>query len=123
MNALGIQILLDLKQCDRNVLDDMPYIREALVTVAEETGATIVGQSFHKFDPVGVTGILAIAESHISIHTWPEYGYAAVDIFTCSDNFKARQAAEFLIQRFGCKEPSIVEIRRGELAELAVPTG
>ena len=120
MNALGTQILLELKQCDREILNDMPYIREALVSVAEETGATIVGQSFHKFEPMGVTGILAISESHIAIHTWPEYAYAAVDIFTCGESFRPHEAAELLIQRLGCKESSLTEIKRGHLAELAI---
>ena len=118
MNALGTQILLELKQCNIEILDDMPYIEKLLTSVAKETGATIVGQSFHKFHPIGVTGILAIAESHICIHTWPEYGYAAVDIFTCGDKFKARLAAELLIERFHSKDPSVKEIKRGELSEL-----
>lgn len=119
MNALGTQILLELKQCDREILDDMPYIREALITAAEEAGATIVGQSFHKFEPMGVTGILAISESHIAIHTWPEYAYAAVDIFTCGESFRPHEAADLLIKRLNCKESSLTEIKRGHLAELA----
>ena len=119
MNALGTQILLELRQCNPEKLDDLPYIKELLITVAKETGATIVGQSFHKFHPIGVTGILAIAESHICIHTWPEYGYAAVDIFTCGEKFSPHMAAELLIHRFQSKTPSLTEIKRGQLPELA----
>ncbi len=119
MNALGTQILLELKQCDPKILDDLPYIKDLLISVAKEAGATIVGQSFHKFQPMGVTGILAIAESHICIHTWPEYAYAAVDIFTCGERFKAHLAVELLIEGFHSKEPSLTEIKRGELADLA----
>ncbi len=118
MNALGTQLLLELKECDREILDDLSYIQEALVSAAEEVGATVVGQSFHKFAPLGVTGILAIAESHICIHTWPEYGFAAVDIFTCGQGFEPHPAAELLIQRLRCKEPSVIEVKRGDLTEL-----
>ncbi len=119
MNALGTQILLELRQCNPEKLDDLPYIKELLISVAKETGATIVGQSFHKFHPIGVTGILAIAESHICIHTWPEYGYAAVDIFTCGEKFSPHQAAELLIHRLQSKDPMLTEIKRGQLPELA----
>jgi len=119
LNALGTQILLELRQCNPEKLDDLPYIKELLISVAKETGATIVGQSFHKFHPIGVTGILAIAESHICIHTWPEYGYAAVDIFTCGEKFSPHQAAELLIHRLQSKDPMLTEIKRGQLPELA----
>ena len=83
MDALGRHLLLELNDCNREVLDDLDYIRQAMRGAAEQAGATIVGESFHKFDPIGVTGIVAIAESHLCIHTWPEYGYAAADVFTC----------------------------------------
>lgn len=82
MNALGTQLLLELKHCNADLLDDLPYIRDALLQAANKTGATVIGQSFHQFSPQGVTGVVAIAESHLCIHTWPEFGYAAVDIFT-----------------------------------------
>ena len=118
MNALGIQLLLELKECDRDILDDLSYIEEALVDAAAEVGATIVGKSFHKFTPLGVTGILAIAESHICIHTWPEHAFAAVDIFTCGREFEPRPAAQILIQRLRCKRPSITEVERGQCSNL-----
>ena len=119
MNALGTHLLLELREADRDLLDDMDYIREAMLNAADEAGATVVGQSFHKFDPRGVTGIVAIAESHLCIHTWPEYGYAAVDIFTCGTSFKPRQAAELIIERLRCTQPSITEIERGPLSKVA----
>ena len=76
MNVLGLHLLLELKECNPQLLDDLSYVRSALIRAAEDVGAHIVGESFHRFTPQGVTGILSIAESHISIHTWPEYGYA-----------------------------------------------
>ncbi|MQF48683.1 adenosylmethionine decarboxylase [SAR202 cluster bacterium AC-647-N09_OGT_505m] len=119
MNALGTHILLELKDCNRDLLDNLPYIQNALLEAAEETGATVIGQSFHQFSPQGVTGVLAIAESHLCIHTWPEYGYAAVDIFTCGEGFQPRKAANLVVQSLESKEHSITEIKRGILPELA----
>ena len=118
MNALGTHMLLDLKECNPGLLDNLEFVKQAMIGAADEAGATIVGESFHKFDPKGVTGIIAIAESHLCIHTWPEYGYAAVDIFTCGNSFKPRQAADLLIQRLQSNQPSITEIQRGMIAEL-----
>ena len=117
MNALGVHLLLELRECDEGLLDNILYIKGAMVGAAEEAGATIVGQSFHKFDPRGVTGIVAIAESHLCIHTWPEYGYAAVDIFTCGTTFKPRKAARLIIDRLRCEQPSITEVKRGAPVE------
>ena len=119
MNALGTQLLLELKDCNPDLLDDLPYIRNALLEAAEKTGATIIGQSFHQFSPQGVTGVVAIAESHLCIHTWPEYGYAAVDIFTCGENFQARKAAEMVVLSLESEDHSITEIKRGILPQLA----
>ena len=113
MDALGIHILMELKDCDPALLDDLDYVRESIIRAADEAGAEIVGQAFHKFRPVGVTGIVAIAESHISVHTWPEFAYAAADIFSCSESFKPRDAAELIVERFRSGRPSITEIARG----------
>ncbi len=113
MNALGTHLLLDLEDCSPVLLDDVEHVRQALICAASEAGATIVGETFHRFQPVGVTGILAIAESHMGVHTWPEYGFAAVDIFTCGEGFSPHKAAELLIDRFECANPTLKEVRRG----------
>ncbi len=84
-----------------------------MVSAAKEAKATIVDVSFHEFNPFGISGMVVIAESHLSIHTWPEYGYAAVDIFTCGDVIKPEAAAQYLIETFGSRNPSIVEMKRG----------
>ena len=120
LNALGTHLLLDLKDCDPQLLDDIHHIKQAMMGAAEEAGATVVGESFHKFNPVGVTGIVAIAESHLCIHTWPEYRYAAVDIFTCGEEFRLEKAAELLIERLHCMQPEISKFARGIIAELTV---
>ena len=115
MNALGKHMLLELKDCDKEVLDDLTLLRDSLLSAAEEAGATAVGEAFYHFTPQGVSGAVLIAESHLFLHTWPEYGYAAVDIFTCGDTVKPELAAELLIKRLGAKNSTVVELRRGIL--------
>jgi len=118
LNALGTHLLLELRECNEQLLDDLPYIREAMVNSATEAGATIVGEAFHQFSPWGVTGVVAIAESHLCIHTWPEYQYAAVDIFTCGTTVNTYQAAELIIERMQSQDSSITEIQRGIIPQL-----
>ena len=117
MNALGRHLLLELKDCNPAVLNDLDFLKDCLRTAAEEAGATVVGESFHQFSPHGVSGVVIIAESHLFIHTWPEYNYAAVDIFTCGNSVRPQKAVELIIQRLGVKNWSLLEIRRGLLAE------
>ena len=115
MNVLGTHILLELKDCDREILNDLSLVKDALISAANEVGAKILGESFHKFHPQGVTGVLPIAESHLCVHTWPEYGYAAVDVFTCSKSIDADRVVDHLIARFKSRDPSITKVNRGIL--------
>ena len=112
--------MLELKDCNPDLLNDLSFIRQSMIETAQDVGATIVGESFHHFSPQGVTGILAIAESHISIHTWPEYGYAAADIFSCGTSFRPREAANKLAEALECRNPEIKEINRGLAVQEAV---
>lgn len=84
--ALGRQLTLEFYQCNPNVLLDKDEVEKALLKAAKDSGATIVHSSFHNFEPQGVSGVVIIAESHFTIHAWPEHDYAAVDIFTCGDS-------------------------------------
>jgi len=113
LNALGRHLLVELYDCDREVLNDLDLIRDVMVKAAIDCGAVVLGDSFHRFSPQGVSGVVVIAESHLSIHTWPEYGYAAVDVFTCGTTVHPEKAAEVLIDRLGSKHHSITEIPRG----------
>ena len=115
MNALGKHLLLELKDCDREVLNDIGFLKGALRAAANECGATVLGESFHQFSPQGVSGVVVIAESHLFIHTWPEYGYVAADIFTCGDSVQPEKAAQTLIRKLGAKSHSVIEIQRGIL--------
>ena len=113
MDALGRHLLLELRECNVAVLDDLKYLENALVSAAIESGATVLDKSFHQFAPQGVSGVVLIAESHLSLHTWPEHAYAAVDIFTCGTTVKIEVAADSLIRQLGSKDPSLLEVKRG----------
>ena len=117
MKALGRHLLVEYYDCDENILNDASRIEEAMTEAADQAGATIVNSIFHLFNPHGVSGVVVIAESHLAIHTWPEYRYAAADIFTCGTSFLPRDAADILIERFQSKTPEITEVRRGLLPE------
>ncbi|NOZ87011.1 MAG: polyamine aminopropyltransferase [Deltaproteobacteria bacterium] len=85
MKGLGTHVLLDLYGCDSSFLDDLDFLRKTSLEGVRLSGATIVGDYFKKFQPQGVSGVVVIAESHLSFHTWPEFSYIALDYFTCGD--------------------------------------
>ena len=120
MTALGTHILLDLRACDRDVLNDVAEVRRAMLDAAVAANATIIGESFHAFSTIGVSGAVIISESHLTIHTWPEYGFAAVDIFTCGAALRPDRAVAVLIERLRCGESKQWEVQRGLLARGAV---
>ncbi|MFN2128771.1 MAG: adenosylmethionine decarboxylase [Anaerolineales bacterium] len=112
--------MLELKDCDRERLNDLDFLQSAMLTAAEDCGATVLGTSFHPFQPQGVSGVVVIAESHLAIHTWPEYGYAAVDVFTCGDSVDPWIATKVLQEYLGAESIKTVELNRGELANYKV---
>ncbi len=113
MHTLGKHFLFDLKDCSADVLDDLEFLKSTLSVIVQDTHGGTLGESFHHFTPQGVSGLVLANGSHICIHTWPEYGYAAVDIFTHADSFQPEEAAKFLIEKLGSRNPSIVELKRG----------
>ncbi|MFW6102552.1 MAG: adenosylmethionine decarboxylase [Chloroflexota bacterium] len=120
MNALGRHLLLELKICNEEVLDDLGFLKNCLNEAAIQSGATVVGESFYHFSPCGVSGVVNIAESHIAIHTWPEYGYAAVDVFTCGDDVDPERAASLITEKLGARNHSLIELRRGIMEDSQV---
>lgn len=86
------------------------------MTAAREAKATIIESRFHQFNPFGISGVVVIAESHLTIHTWPEYGYAAVDIFTCGETLQPSVAADYIAKKLQSKDPSFMEVKRGCLS-------
>lgn len=113
MNALGRHLLMELEDCNEEILNNLDTLKEAMLTAANEAGATVMAESFHRFNPHGISGVVVVAESHLFIHTWPEYGYAAADIFTCGTTVQPEKAAEVLIEKLGARKHSIQEIARG----------
>lgn len=111
--ALGTHLLIELKDCNPEIIKDLEAVKNILVDAARKANATIINVTFHEFNPFGISGVVVIAESHLAIHTWPEYGFAAVDVFTCGDTIKPEVAAKYIIEAFECKNPSIVEMKRG----------
>jgi len=115
MDALGIHILAEYYDCNHDILNNTKKIELYLNDAAKLAGATIVSSAFHTFNPHGVSGVVVIAESHLSIHTWPEYGYAAVDIFTCGDTVDPWKAFDHLKNTLGSAHFSTIEMKRGQL--------
>jgi S-adenosylmethionine decarboxylase len=115
VRALGRQLLLECYGCSAARLNDVPFIRDTILAAATQSNATIVQESFHRFNPYGVSGVVVIAESHITIHTWPEFKYAAVDIFTCGDLLDAMVIREVIEARLDAESICCTELRRGLL--------
>nr|WP_319394511.1 adenosylmethionine decarboxylase [uncultured Desulfobacter sp.] len=101
--ALGRHITIEYYDCAPDVLLDKDGVESILLKAAGESGATIVSSSFHQFEPQGVSGVVIIAESHFTVHAWPEHNYAAVDIFTCADNIDLDTAIHFMETRFSSR--------------------
>jgi S-adenosylmethionine decarboxylase len=120
LNALGRHILAEFFNCDVQILNDVEKVEQYMKRAAIECGATIVNSVFHTFNPHGVSGVVVIAESHLAIHTWPEYGYAAVDVFTCGDSVDPRVATKVLQEYLGAESIKSIELNRGELKNQGV---
>ena len=113
MNYLGEHILAEFFGCDPHKLADLSFIEESMIEAANCANATIIGTSFHPFQPGGVSGVIVIQESHLSIHTWPEYGYAAVDLFTCGAHVTPWAAFDVLNEKLGATNKLLLELKRG----------
>src|ERR1044071_1790930 len=121
LNALGRHLLLELFDCDLDAINNVEAVKGSLIEAAKRAQATIVDVVFHEFNPFGVSGVVVIAESHLSIHTWPEYRYAAVDIFSCGEILQPETAASYLVEQFGAERASVVEMQRGMFINSSVP--
>ncbi len=116
MNSLGRHILVEFTGCSPEILDDVTAIEGSMIEAAQKAGATVIQSSFHHFSPFGASGVVVIQESHLAIHTWPEYGYAAVDLFTCGDQADPWIAFDWLKTAFKAKQHSALEMYRGSLS-------
>ena len=109
---IGKHCILELYQCDQAKLNDEAFIRTIITSSAKIAGATLINLVTHSFKPQGVTGLALLAESHISIHTWPEIGYAAIDVFTCGDHTMPEKACKLFYKDFLAKDLSFKNIAR-----------
>lgn len=113
MQSLGRHILAEIYGCSFEILNDVDQVEEVMINAALEAGAEIREFVFHKFSPQGVSGVVVISESHLAIHTWPELGYAAVDVFTCGDRVDPWDACRYLVDKFGATDMDASEVKRG----------
>jgi S-adenosylmethionine decarboxylase proenzyme len=117
---LGEHFICDLSDCNRDLLLDGDHSRDLFTQAVREAGLTIVSEGFYKFSPHGFTCFLLLAESHASLHAWPEFGYCAIDLFTCNLDMDIRPLVEKLQSLFGSKHCAVRNIDRE--AELAPKT-
>ncbi len=113
MQSLGRHVLAEVYGCRFEVLNDIKQVEDIMVNAALEAGAEIREFVFHKFSPQGVSGVVVISESHLAIHTWPELGYAAVDVFTCGQKVNPWDACNYVAEMFGAEHVDASEVIRG----------
>ncbi len=114
-DPLGEHYIIELYNCKNAILDNLTKIKATLLEAARQAGATIIDERFHQFSPQGVSGVIVIAESHLSIHTWPELGYAALDLFTCSHDMQIHKAIDLLREVFEPEDLDVRYVARGIL--------
>ena len=113
MKAIGCHIIAELSHCNPETLTDLELIKDIMVRAVLEAKAEIKETAFHRFTPQGVSGVVVIAESHLSIHTWPELGYAAVDVYTCGEHTEPWNACNYLAEKLEAKDVLVSEMKRG----------
>jgi S-adenosylmethionine decarboxylase len=113
MKSLGIHLIAELWDCNKEKINSIDIIEEAMVNAADYSGATVLKTAFQNFSPQGVSGVVIIAESHLTIHSWPEYSYCAIDVFTCGTKVDPWKAIEHLEKAFESKMTEITDFLRG----------
>lgn len=121
MQALGRHLLIELFDCDSEAINNLGLVKAVMIEAAKRAQATIVDSVFHEFNPFGISGVVVIAESHLAIHTWPEYRYAAADIFSCGDVLQPQVAADYLVEQLGAERASVVALQRGIFLKAQAP--
>ena len=115
VQSLGNHLIIELYECHRDVINDAQMVEEKLKEAVRVSGANMVQSVIHEFNPHGISGVIVIEESHFSVHTWPEYGYCALDIFTCGDEIDYHSALQYLKSEFQAQSMSVTELKRGML--------
>ncbi|MBN1154230.1 polyamine aminopropyltransferase [candidate division KSB1 bacterium] len=115
MESLGRHILVEFFNCNPEILNDVMEMESSMFNAATISGATVINSHFHHFSPYGVSGVVIIQESHLSVHTWPEYQYASADLYTCGEGVNPWLAFDYLQDTFQAKNYSVLELHRGSL--------
>jgi len=113
VDTVGHHYIVEGSGCNPDVISRVEQVEQVLVRAAEVADVQIWSISFHRFRPMGVSGVVVISESHLSVHTWPEVGYVALDIFTCGDRAKPEAAVQHALKEFGATNMHITEVTRG----------
>ncbi|WP_404453488.1 adenosylmethionine decarboxylase [Virgibacillus necropolis] len=113
MDTMGRHVIAELWECNIDKLNDMGLIERIFVDAALKAGAEVREVAFHKFAPHGVSGVVIISESHLTIHSFPEHGYASIDVYTCGDIIDPNVAAEHIARSLEAKTYEKVEVPRG----------
>ncbi|MDN5341879.1 adenosylmethionine decarboxylase [Oceanotoga sp. DSM 15011] len=121
VRSLGKHLIAEFYNCNNEILDNVEKVEYYMKKAAIETGATIVTSTFHRFLPHGVSGAVIVSESHLAIHTWPEFGYASIDLYTCGDDVDPWKAFEYLKKAFNSNRTEVNEHKRGLYNEIGIP--
>lgn len=113
MKVVGRHAIANLEKCEFGDIDNIDVIRDMAVDSVKEAGLNIKGVSFYKFEPIGISGIIAIQESHVTIHTWPEYKFVAIDAFTCGTKMNPRDICNIIAKKLKATNVKIEEMERG----------
>jgi len=109
----GYHLMMELFGCDSEKINSRKFLHLLVKNAVKQAGLTNLGSRFHQFDPQGVTGFTLLAQSHISLHTWPEYGYLVLDIFTCGDQKQADSLADQFLKRLRPARVNRQVVRKG----------
>ncbi|MDD4602156.1 S-adenosylmethionine decarboxylase proenzyme [bioreactor metagenome] len=118
MKIIGKHIMVDMYGCSFESLDNIDFVKNAMLTAVNEAQMTLLDFTSHKFEPQGLTALALLAESHMSIHTYPELGYAAVDVFTCGDHSRPDKAVSILKGFLKPTKVKTTNIRRGDFGSV-----
>lgn len=118
-NAIGKHLIVDMYGCSYDVLDNLEFIKTAMLAAVKEANMTLLDFSSFKFEPQGLTALALLAESHLSIHTYPELGYAAIDAFTCGDQSRPDKAVSILKQYLKPEKTKTTNIKRGDFGTVS----
>src|SRR5690349_21165584 len=113
MDTMGRHVIAELWDCDQRMLNDQDAVERIMVNAALESGAEVREVVFHKFTPQGVSGVVVISESHLTIHSFPEHGYASIDVYTCGDRIDPQVASELIAKGLRAGKVESMQLDRG----------